>query len=137
MRLRDMGIEPFLLSSSISGVLSQRLVRRLCPACKQSYAATASELDLLAQQPSTKAVTLYRPCGCEECNHLGYKGRWAIFEIVPIDEQLQDMIHDGSGEHKMNDHVRSFCKSIRQSARDKVLQGATTIQEIVRAIQDY
>jgi general secretion pathway protein E len=137
MRLRDMGIEPFLLSSSISGVLSQRLVRRLCPSCKQSYEATRNELDLLALQPTRESVTLYRPCGCAECNHLGFKGRSAIFEIVPIDEQLQEMIHDGSGEHKMNDHVRSFCKSIRQSARDKVLQGETSIEEVVRVIQDY
>jgi general secretion pathway protein E len=137
MRLRDMGIEPFLLSSSISGVLSQRLVRRLCPSCKQSYEATSNELDLLAQQPSAKPLTLYRPCGCSECNHLGYKGRSAIFEIVPIDDQLQEMIHDRSSEHKMNDHVRSFCKSIRQSARDKAQQGETSIEEIVRVIQDY
>ena len=101
-RLQDMGIEPFLLSSSLLGALAQRLVRVLCDDCKQPYEVAASELAMMGLPESDK-VTLYHPDGCEHCNHLGYRGRTGIYELVLIDENMRQLIHDQAGE--LNSHA--------------------------------
>ncbi|MES9881986.1 MAG: type II secretion system ATPase GspE [Sedimenticola sp.] len=135
-RLRDMGIEPFLLSSSIIGVVAQRLLRQLCSECKEPYTAAGSELNTLGLNPDASAPTLYRATGCTDCNQLGYKGRAGIFEVVRIDNQVRTMIHDNAGEHEINRHVLNRYPGIRQSAADKVLQGETSIEEMVRVIRE-
>lgn len=134
-RLRDMGVEPFLLSSSLIGVLAQRLVRTLCPHCKTPYTASQQELELL-EQPSSEAVTLYSASGCEKCHHHGYAGRTGIYELITIDETLRNMIHKGSGEIEMLAHARKFTESIRQDGMRRVLNGDTTIDEIIRVTQE-
>ncbi|MEJ1340401.1 MAG: type II secretion system ATPase GspE [Candidatus Sedimenticola sp. (ex Thyasira tokunagai)] len=135
-RLRDMGVEPFLLSSSIIGVVAQRLLRQLCPDCKETYTATESEMSILGLNPTATAPTLFQAKGCNNCNHLGYRGRAGIFEVIRIDDRVRAMIHDNAGEHEINQHVLNLYPSIRKSAGDKVLQGDTSIEEIVRVIQD-
>ncbi|MET0026582.1 MAG: type II secretion system ATPase GspE [Candidatus Thiodiazotropha sp.] len=135
-RLRDMGVEPFLLSSSLVGVLAQRLVRTLCPHCKVAYQATREELDLMDVPLVDEEVTLYSPTGCEKCHQHGYIGRTGIYELITIDETLRNLIHKGSGETEMLKHARQFSESIRQDGMRRVLKGDTTIDEIIRVTQE-
>ena len=135
-RLRDMGVEPFLLSSSVIGVVAQRLVRLLCPACKQAHPATASECELMgvSRQPPP---TIYRPGeGCAECHQMGYRGRTGIYELIPVDETLRGLIHDGAGEQTMEKHARQFTAGIRQDGVRRVLAGETSLAEVLRVTSE-
>jgi len=132
-RLRDMGVEPFLLSSSIIGVLAQRLLRRLCTDCKEAYTASETELKALDIQPEPgKPITLYRAKGCKTCSYQGYRGRAGIFELVTIDNHMQALIHDGAGEHELERHARTYSRGIRQNAQAKAINGETSLEEVVR-----
>ena len=133
-RLVDMGVEAFLISSSLLAVLSQRLVRRLCASCKQPYEASEQECELLGVRDA--APTLYRPTGCPVCENTGYRGRFGIYELIVIDETLRGMIHDGSGEDEMLRWVRRRAKSLAQNGFDKILAGATSLEEVLRVTQD-
>ncbi|WP_440996295.1 type II secretion system ATPase GspE [Arhodomonas sp. SL1] len=130
-RLRDMGVEPFLLSSSLVGVLAQRLVRRLCPACRSAYTAGPAECASLGVDAS-RPPTLYRAVGCAQCNQLGYRGRAGLFELVIVDETLRTQIHDGAGEQAMEAHARQRTPSLRSDGLHRVLAGETTLEEVVR-----
>ncbi len=134
-RLRDMGVEPFLLSSSLVGVLAQRLVRTLCPHCKTPAQASERELTLLEKPPGTELM-LYSPVGCDKCHGHGYMGRAGIYELITIDESLRDLIHQGAGEGEMLHHARQFSDSIRHDGMLRVIEGVTTIDEIVRVTQE-
>ena len=134
-RLRDMGIEPFLLSSSLLGVLAQRLVRVLCEHCKQPYSATEKDCDLLGV-PADQAPTIYKATGCEHCRQLGYSGRTGIYELLEVDEQVRAMIHDESSEQAIQEHSHHKNRSIRQDGIRKVLDGTTTLDEIIRVTLD-
>jgi len=134
-RLRDMGVEPFLLSSTLVGVLAQRLVRRLCPHCKQGHAATPSESERLNITTNLTPL-IYIPKGCHECNQTGYLGRTGIYELVVIDEALQIMIHDGANEYELEKHARKHTPSIRQDGIAKILEGITSIEEITRVTRE-
>jgi general secretion pathway protein E len=133
-RLRDMGVEPFLLSSSLIGVLAQRLVRMLCSECKQPYTAGTADCNTMGI-PVDTPTTLYRAAGCSACNQLGYRGRSGIYELVEIDDDMRTMIHDGSGEHELDRHARQFAPGIRQDGWSKVLRGITSIEEVLRVTQ--
>ncbi len=135
-RLRDMGVEPFLLSSSLIGVLAQRLVRKLCRDCKHPYPATAADCCILGIESSQPLPTLYAPRGCEQCNHSGYRGRAGIFELVPIDPAMQTMIHDGTGELELEQRARTHTRSIGDDGRQSVLDGSTSLEELVRVTQE-
>lgn len=100
-RLQDMGVEPFLLSSSLTGVMAQRLVRTLCPDCRQAAPATDEEKRLLGITDA-RTVTLYHPQGCPACNHKGFRGRTAIHELIVVDATLRDLIHRQAGELERN-----------------------------------
>ncbi len=128
-RLHDMGVEPFLLSSSLEALMAQRLVRVLCSDCKEPYKATASE-SVRLQIP--EGATVYRAVGCEKCNGLGYRGRTGIYELIPVDDQLRLLIHEGAGEQEMLKHARKSTAAIDQDGRDKVLAGMTTVEEVLR-----
>ncbi|WP_018716548.1 type II secretion system ATPase GspE [Arhodomonas aquaeolei] len=130
-RLRDMGVEPFLLSSSLVGVLAQRLVRRLCTACRRAYTASAAECAQLGVEPATPPV-LYHATGCERCNDLGYRGRTGLFELVVVDETMRGLIHDGAGEQAMAAHARRRTPALRADGMRRVLAGETTLEEVVR-----
>jgi general secretion pathway protein E len=133
-RLRDMGVEPFLLSSSLIGVLAQRLVRVLCDDCKEPYTAAAADcraLGVVEQNPPT----LYRPRGCASCNQLGYRGRTGIYELVTVNDTMRTMIHDGEGEIGLDRLAREHSPSIRQDGWRKVLEGLTSVEEVLRVTQ--
>jgi len=134
-RLRDMGVEPFLLSSSLIGVLAQRLVRLLCSECRTAYQPDASECKLLGI-PSDNPPTLYLPNGCEKCNQSGYEGRTGIYELVEVDDELKTLIHDGSGEHELEQHVRKKSPSIRADGVRRILSGETSLEEVLRVTRE-
>jgi general secretion pathway protein E len=134
-RLRDMGVEPFLLSSSLIGVLAQRLVRTLCPHCKTATAASERELTLL-DMPADSELMLYTPVGCDKCHGHGFMGRTGIYELISIDETLRNLIHQGAGESEMLTHARGYSESIRQDGMQRVIEGVTTIDEIIRVTQE-
>jgi general secretion pathway protein E len=133
-RLRDMGVEPFLLSSSLIGVLAQRLVRMLCTECREPY--TASPVDCAALGIEVDETrTLYRAKGCASCNQLGYRGRTGIYELIEINDAMRAMIHDGDGEIELEREARKLSPSIRQDGWRKVLEGITTVEEVLRVTQ--
>ena len=134
-RLRDMGIEPFLLSSSLLGVLAQRLVRRLCPSCKQVHKTTPQENQILGLLENDDAV-IYNAVGCANCNHSGYRGRTGIHELVVIDENVRELIHSGAGEQAVEKSIRQHTPSIRDDGLAKVLAGITTLEEILRVSKE-
>ena len=134
-RLRDMGVEPFLLSSSLLGVLAQRLVRLLCPSCKQPFVANAVDCERFGLDKANPP-TLYRPEGCVECNFQGYKGRTGIYELVTVTDNLRTMIHDGSGEHELEAEARKTTQSIRHDGLDRVLRGVTSLDEVLRVTRE-
>jgi len=134
-RLRDMGVEPFLLSSSLVGVVAQRLVRVLCEDCKTPYRASEKECEALGVDPAN-SPTLYKPNGCEACSHLGYRGRRGIYEVIEVDDGLRNMIHDGSGEHIMEAHARTKTPSIRSDGVNLALQGETSLEEVLRVTRE-
>ncbi len=130
-RLVDMGVEPFLISSSLIGVIAQRLVRVLCNRCKRTAPATPSECRLLNVDPENPPMICH-PVGCEDCNNLGYRGRSGIYEIIPIDETLTTMIHENANQQTMLAHARTFAKSMRDDGCRRVLKGKTTLEEVLR-----
>lgn len=134
-RLRDMGVEPFLLSSSLVGVIAQRLVRLLCTHCKEPVAMTASDCKLfgLASDP---APTAYRPVGCDSCNQSGYQGRTGIYELIMVDDTLRNMIHDGAGEHALESYARKLTPGIRHDGVRRILAGQTTMEEVLRVTRE-
>ncbi|WP_192458766.1 type II secretion system ATPase GspE [Musicola keenii] len=132
-RLQDMGIEPFLLSTSLLGVLAQRLVRTLCPECREPYTIT----DEQQQQTGLPADTqLYRPGGCDKCGHSGYRGRTGIHELLLIDDAVRAAIHRGDGELAIAEMLGGNRATIRQDGLDKVLAGITTWEEVVRVTKE-
>jgi len=134
-RLQDMGIEPFLLSSSLLGVLAQRLVRTLCPNCKDAKPANNKECELMGFD-ATNPPTIFHVKGCTECNHSGYKGRQGIFELVIVDEETRAMIHNGAGELEIEKHARQKGFSIREDGKRRVLEGITTVEEVLRVTRE-
>jgi len=130
-RLDDMGIEPFLLASSLVGVLAQRLVRRLCPNCKKSAVASATECVKLNVDPNS-APTIFYPVGCNDCRGTGYSGRSGIYELICIDDTLRKMIHDRQSEGTLKEYARTLYPTIRADGNRRVLSGETSLEEILR-----
>lgn len=134
-RLDDMGIEPFLLSSSLIGVLAQRLVRLLCPKCKKAELATPSECLTLGVSENTP-TTIYRAVGCDACRHTGFTGRSGVYELIAIDETLRTMIHDRKPELQLKKYARGHFLSIRQDGYRRVLAGDTSLEEVIRVTSE-
>lgn len=135
-RLQDMGIEPFLISSSLLGVLAQRLVRLLCPSCKTAYQPSPEQKAWFSLDPKLQPQTLYRAQGCEHCSFKGYRGRTGIHELVLVDEQVQSLIHKEAGEQALEKYVRLQTPSIREDGLDKVRQGLTSLEEVMRVTKE-
>jgi len=139
-RLRDMGVEPFLLSSSLIAVMAQRLVRLLCPHCKKAVTPNATDCEVLGLSADVcggpDGPTIYMPQGCEACNHLGYHGRTGIYEMVAVDEKLRSMIHDGDSEHAMEAYARTRSLGIRSDGMRRVLDGDTSLEEVLRVTRE-
>ncbi len=145
-RLIDMGIEPFLIASSLSGVLAQRLLRKICASCKEGY--TPSGLELTYFTPMTEGQysrtgevpeQLYRGRGCERCNGTGYLGRTGIFELLPVHHEIVSLINRNTDTHMIKKSaVKEGMKTLRIDGLYKVLQGITTLEELLRVTQkDY
>jgi general secretion pathway protein E len=134
-RLRDMGVEPFLLSSSVIGIMAQRLVRLLCRHCRVPYTADAEACRHLGTDPADPP-TLYRAGDCEECNHTGYHGRTGIYELVVVNDAMRTLIHDRAAEHEIEKHARKQTPGIRADGRRNVLEGKTTLEEVLRVTQE-
>ncbi len=134
-RLDDMGIEPFLLSSSLIGVLAQRLLRLLCPDCKKPQPATESECALLGV-PTSSAPIIYHATGCSRCRNSGYIGRSGVYELIAIDDTLRTMIHDRKPEPQLKKYARNLFPTIRQDGYQRVLQGDTSLEEVLRVTSE-
>lgn len=135
-RLKDMGIEPFLLSSSLIGVIAQRLVRTLCPHCATWHEADAFEKNLFGNIEHSQDLRLPQPQGCERCGNTGFSGRTAIYEIVPVDDHMRRLIHGNAAEYEIESYVRQQSGSIRDDGLRKVLAGKTTIEEVLRVTNE-
>ncbi|MCZ6502654.1 MAG: type II secretion system ATPase GspE [Gammaproteobacteria bacterium] len=134
-RLENMGVQPYLLSNSIIGLLAQRLVRVLCDHCTKSYVADDYECKFLKVDP-LKPPTLHKAVGCEKCAQEGYRGRMGIYEVVVIDDEMRRMIHSGASELDLEQHARKYTTGIREDGRTKILEGATTVDEVLRVTMD-
>jgi type IV pilus assembly protein PilB len=132
-RLVNMGIEAFLVSSSVNLIQAQRLVRKVCPECKEKVETSPKALiDIGVSPEEAPTVTCYKGRGCSTCNNTGYKGRIAIYEIMPIDEEIRTHIINGSSDIELKRvAVSKGMKSLRQSAISKMKEGVTTIDEVV------
>lgn len=131
-RLTDMGIEPFLTASAVSGVLAQRLVRRLCPKCKEKF--TPDDLMLRSINVKMNASHMfYRAKGCPHCNQKGYKGRLAIYELLTVNEDIKRLTMERASSSKVKEAaIENGMRTLRQDGISKVLQGLTTVEEVVR-----
>ncbi len=133
-RLDDMGVEPFLLASSLAGVLAQRLVRLLCNHCKKGMPASESECELLSIKET--APIIYHAVGCNQCRHIGYIGRTGVYELIAVDDTLQAMIHDRKPEQQMRHYARTRFASLRRDGYRRVLQGQTSLEEVLRVTSE-
>lgn len=142
VRLIDMGIEPFLVASSLASVLAQRLVRTLCPHCKKAYEPSDVEKSYVRNSiraVQEKSLVLYRGEGCEKCNGRGYYGRTGIFELLAIDNEIRPLITDTIDTQGIkNVAVSRGMKTLRKDGIEKVITGVTTLEEVLRVTQkDY
>ncbi|MFW1858975.1 type II secretion system ATPase GspE [Acinetobacter defluvii] len=135
-RLKDMGIEPFLLSSSLIGVIAQRLVRTICSHCHTWREADDFEKEIFKPVSNATDLKLPVPNGCDHCSHTGFTGRTAIYEIVPIDEQMRRLIHGNAAEYELEEYARRDAGSIRDDGLRKVLAGKTTMEEVLRVTNE-
>ena len=137
MRLVEMGIEPFLVASSLDCIVAQRLARKLCNKCKEPYTATEQEL-MHAQfpyDPTQGLPTLYRPAGCTSCGGNGYKGRMALHEVMTVTEQIERMVT----EHASSEEVARVARdqgmvTLRTDGMAKVRMGLTSVAEVLRMV---
>ena len=135
-RLRDMGVEPFLLSSSLVGLVAQRLVRLLCPECKTLHQPSNTEQQALGLSADDTTTEIFIPHGCNRCNHTGYVGRSGIYEVVLVDEKIRNMIHDGAAEHEIDNYARTRFAGITDDGIRLVLQGETSLEEVLRVTRE-
>lgn len=139
-RLEEMGVEPFLTASSLVGVLAQRLVRKLCPKCKEEYTLTCEEMlkilpDFPVEEYPQEVYRVYKPKGCLTCNNTGYKGREAVFEFLTVTEEMKKLILDranGSQIKKLAMEQGMF--TLKNEGIYKVMEGRTSIEELLRVI---
>jgi general secretion pathway protein E len=129
-------VEPFLVASSLSAVLAQRLVRKLCPECKQGRHITPAELELLGAG-NVKPFTICSPVGCPACAHTGYQSRTGVYELLVVDEALRSMIHDGTSEGQLRNHARDRGMiPLREDGVRWLRDGTTSLEELIRVTRD-
>ena len=135
-RLVDMGVEPFLVSSSTAGIIAQRLIRKICPKCKEEYKPSSNLLKELNIAHDGKKITLFRGKGCRQCKDSGYKGRIAIFEILILDDNIREMVLEKVSSIKIKNYaLANGFKTLRHDGLLKALKGITSIEEVMRATQ--
>jgi general secretion pathway protein E len=138
-RLVDMGIEPFLVSSSILAVLAQRLLRMVCPSCREPYTPSAIELARIGLRPDALQGPIYRPAanGCRACRSTGYRGRTAVQELMLMDDEVRSLVMQKADAAT----IRRTCTArgmtlLRQNGAERILQGETTVEELLRVTQE-
>ncbi|MFA6281447.1 MAG: GspE/PulE family protein [Candidatus Omnitrophota bacterium] len=133
-RLLNMGVEPFLISSSLNLVAAQRLVRKICVNCKMGYKIDLSNYKDIPEEYRKKDVTLYKGQGCEECKNSGYKGRVAVAEVLSFDAAMRELIMKKASVDEIQEYARVNCgmKTLREDAMEKCLRGETTFEEVLR-----
>jgi type IV pilus assembly protein PilB len=135
-RMTDMGVEPFLISSSVIGVMAQRLVRKICPKCKEEYTpdeGVFDDLDLNISLPDKENIKLYKGKGCDYCKKTGYYGRIAIFEMIEINDEIRSMILRKISSNEIKDvAIRNGMKTLLDSGVTRALEGVTSIDEVFR-----
>jgi len=135
-RLVDMGIEPYLIADATVGVIAQRLVRRLCPDCKRAKKADAEDLEMLMRKPE-EDLTIYEPCGCAKCDGTGFRGRIGVYEIMEVTPQLKHIISKGGEVEAIKAQaLKDGMHTLRMSATELVLDGTTSVQEMMRVSFD-
>jgi general secretion pathway protein E len=136
-RLVDMGVEPFLVGSSLVAVMAQRLVRVLCKDCREAYEATPDQLAEIGVHAGERRVQVYRPEGCAGCNYTGYRGRVGIFELMQIDDDIRALVSQNVDAKTIkNKAVSKGMHPLRKDGARKVLSGVTSIAEVLRATED-
>ncbi|KPK78305.1 MAG: hypothetical protein AMS25_16130 [Gemmatimonas sp. SM23_52] len=134
-RLIEMGIEPFLVASSVIGVLAQRLVRVICPECKEAYTPPVEAFRRLNLAMDLDSVTFYRGRGCDRCRHTGYRGRTGIFELMLVSDHLRELILRKAPTHELRQAaLESGMITLKQDAMQKILEGVTTMEEALRVV---
>ena len=133
-RLRDMGVEPFLITATIEGILAQRLVRKICTNCREEFTPSGEMIMELGMKPAdAKGKKFYYGAGCEKCNNLGSRGRGGIFELIMMNDELRDMISAGASTDALRVHIRSRgVPGLREAGLIALHSGMTTIEEVVR-----
>ena len=134
IRLLDMGVVPYMVSSSVAGVISQRLVRKLCPVCKEAYEAMESDRKLLGLSEG-QTVTLYQPAGCEKCHFTGYQGRTAVHEVMMVNHGIRHIINQSKGADEIREEaLKGGMQTLEDNVRRLVLEGNTSISEYVELL---
>ena len=136
-RLIDMGVEPFLVSSSIVAIVAQRLVRLICPQCRQSYVPSTEEKERLGLSRSTNGEVFFKAVGCESCLNTGYHGRVGIYEILQIDDEIRNLIMNRADSSMIkNRAMQKGMLSLREDGAQKIVEGLTTTEEVMRVTQE-
>jgi type IV pilus assembly protein PilB len=135
-RLVDMGIEPFLVTSSVIGVLAQRLARQICPKCKEAYRPPRDAVRRLSEELAEEdGLVLYRGAGCDHCRQTGYKGRIGVYELLVVTDRIRELVVRRAPANEVRDAARSEgFRTMRDDGVQKVLEGVTTIEEILRVV---
>ncbi|WP_020682674.1 type II secretion system ATPase GspE [Marinobacterium rhizophilum] len=133
-RLRDIGIDPYLVASSLKGVLAQRLLRRLCPHCRTPARIDQDEA-LRLNSPAFEGTDAFASQGCDACNQTGYRGRVGVYELVEVDADLAVLINQGAGEVEMQRHLQNRMNSLMDEARELVARGVTSVDEVLRIVR--
>ncbi len=133
-RLRDMGVEPYLITATLEGIMAQRLVRKICTQCKTEFEPSPDMLMELNLRPSdVKGKKFYYGTGCPACNNMGYKGRTGLYELIVMNDQLRDLISRGGSTDQLRNAVRAMgVRGLREAGLDAIFNGVTTIDEVVR-----
>ncbi|MBU1853508.1 MAG: Flp pilus assembly complex ATPase component TadA [Candidatus Omnitrophica bacterium] len=136
-RLVDMGIKPYLVASTVQGILAQRLVRTICPSCREAYKISEEEKTILSLTPEeTKDLELFKGKGCPSCNFTGFKGRIGIFELLTLSDKVRDMVlNDIPSSEILRSAKASGFRTLKEDGLEKVKRGYTTIQEVMRVTQ--
>ena len=133
-RLLDIGVAPFLVGSCLNLVMAQRLVRRICGKCREEYKPTKEELALIGLKPQSVKGNLYRGKGCTECRNTGYRGRIAIFEMIPMSREMRKLVYDSANEDEIRQAaLKGGMESLRDAGNHRVLDGTTTVEEVLRS----
>jgi general secretion pathway protein E/type IV pilus assembly protein PilB len=133
MRLVDMGVEPFLVASTVEAVMAQRLVRRLCKHCKEAYEPKRADMPKDFPWEKLEGQPLYRMVGCRECRNLGYSGRQGVYELLVTTDEIRQLAHDRASTWKVKQMATSQgMRTLREDGWIKVLRGTTSVDEVLR-----